>query len=104
VRGVGGYGYRYDDSGRLETAISYNANDFGIYHQTTYQYNDQGLLQSEQKTVNGESLFNASENSKVQYDYVQTDDYGNWLLRRVNAQSPLPSKSFIEKRQIEYFP
>ncbi|WP_455205611.1 hypothetical protein, partial [Kaarinaea lacus] len=34
ARGVGGYGYRYDDSGRLETAISYNANDFGIYHRT----------------------------------------------------------------------
>lgn len=104
ARGVGGYGYRYDDNGRLEKATSYNANDFSVYHQTTYHYNDQGLLQSEEKIVTGDSLFNASEDELVRYEYRQSDDHGNWLLRRVDVQAPLPSKSFIEKRQIEYFP
>jgi len=108
MHGIGGYGYEYDDQGRLWQIHSFNDNNHQVYHTTTYSYNEQGLLRAEEKVIVGESLFNdaLTDQEKIQsvsYQYHNTDQYGNWTRRTVIADNGREKTSYKQIRQIEYF-
>jgi hypothetical protein len=109
MQGIGGYGYDYDNQGRLWKVTSFNDNNHNVYHTTTYSYNDQGLIEAETRRMLGKSLFNDSLNPEqpqtqtVNYRYQGTDDFGNWTYRTVIVNSSAKQSRFDEQRRIEYF-
>jgi phage antirepressor YoqD-like protein len=103
MSGQGGYRYHYYDNGLLQSVESYNAHDNGLFHTTTYQYNDLQLLKSERKVVSGDSVFNEVANASVEYHYLSVDRNGNWLRRMLQYQSGNRQASLVEARSIEYF-
>ncbi|MCG6970086.1 MAG: hypothetical protein LJE85_10000 [Gammaproteobacteria bacterium] len=113
MAGVGGYGYKYDDQGRLGKVTSYSDNDNKAYHTTTYSYSTQGLLAGELKVYMGKSLFNDSLDSnrsprqEVNYRYFKIDPYGNWTRREVTVRQDGKTErfqqQFRQRRRLEYF-
>ena len=108
MHGIGGYGYQYDELGRLWKINSYNDNDQNVYHTTSYSYNTQGLLKAELKVLVGKSLFNDSLNPQAQtqtvsYQYHSTDHYGNWTYRTVIVNDGGRNTRTDQSRRIDDF-
>ena len=99
----GGYRYHYDEFNRLRKVESYNGHNFSLYHVTNYEYDDIGLLKSEDKKLVGTSLFNSAVDETVDYTYEVIDEYGNWLSRVATYRSKNTTKFVRQKRKIEYY-
>jgi hypothetical protein len=109
MHGVGGYGYEYDNLGRLWKITSYNDNDQQVYHTTTYSYSQQGLLAGELKVYVSDSWFNdsldnnRSHRQEVDYSYFEIDSHSNWTRRNVLVRQGGKTKRIQQQRRLEYF-
>jgi len=103
MRPVGGYVYAHDNDGRLTSITSFNSNNNSEYHTTHYNYDNMGLLQSENKQVVGKSTFNDSVDVIVTYRYDELDNVGNWLKRTAFIKNGDKNDKIVQQRKISYY-
>jgi len=103
MQGRGGYRYVYSKEGMLKAVESYNAHANRLFHRTSYQYDDLGLLISEKREVTDSSPFNEAVNESVKYQYLAIDKKGNWLKRKLTIKSKFQSQEYIESRELIYY-
>lgn len=99
----GGYRYLYKKNGLLKAVESYNAHKNRLFHRTSYQYDELALLRSEQRKIFDSSPFNKVVAESVNYEYLDIDEHGNWLERKLTSKSEFQQQSYLETRKLTYY-